>query len=109
MSTASDRARAVDPDMIDELNELVGGWIDQEIEHKDIVDALQYMLDVSSKMLRESLAGLLENIKMHHDGACPGIAPADCLDAIYEAAEVARAVLVALQDKGTPAPSGGVE
>lgn len=41
----------------------------------------------------EALEGLLSNIKMHHDEECPGITPRDCLDAIYEAAEVARHAL----------------
>jgi len=48
-----------------------------------------------AKRLREAITGLLSNVKMHQDGSCPGITPADCLDAIYEACNIARAALEA--------------
>lgn len=46
-----------------------------------------------AKLIETALRGLLSNIQDHHDKACPGITPADCLDAIYEAAGVAQHVL----------------
>lgn len=67
-------------------------------------------LRTGSDQTREALVGLLANIKMHHDGECPGITPADCLDAIYEAAEVARHALAtpcAGQDSGALSESPG--
>lgn len=43
--------------------------------------------------LREALVGLIENVRAHRYGRCPGLVAADCLEAIYEATEIAAAVL----------------
>jgi hypothetical protein len=50
-------------------------------------------LRAENKRLRDGLTGLISNIKTHHDRECPGLVPADCLDAIYESANIARLAL----------------
>jgi hypothetical protein len=85
-----ERAREIDP----EAQALVDRLVEENMPPRGHAQRLiPKHVGVELERLREGLGGLLDSIRAHQRHECPGITPKDCLDAIYEAAEIARHAL----------------